>query len=307
MAAPERSLVARSSSHDRVVTYLPDNSLRNGYLSVLRDIAEELWSGRWLMLQLFKRDMFAFYKQSFLGVLWVFFVPIVTVGTFLFLKGSGVVSVGEIAAPYPVFAVTGIAVWQLFSEGVVAGASSLVAGGDMIARINFSKKSMVIASMGRTVVSFLIVLVLLVLILLVYATQGYHPPIGASLLLAPLALLPMLLFTVGMAFILALLNGVVRDIGNMLSMVLTFVMLLTPILYQRPVAGPGASTTSRVLATVTEYNPLYYLVVAPRELLLDGRLGEPRGFAIASAACVVLFCASLVGFHLTETRIAERI
>jgi lipopolysaccharide transport system permease protein len=298
---------ARRAIAERVVTYLPDNSLRRGYLSLFGDIVRELAENRYLTFQLFKRDVFAFYKQSLLGAFWIVFVPLITVGTFVLLRGSGVVEAGQIDAPYPVYAVIGVAIWQLFSAGLVAGANSLVLGGEMISRINFSKKALVIAAMGRTIVSFVVLLVLAVVLFAVYVSAGWAWSPSAALLLVPLSLLPTLLLTVGLSFYLALLNGVVRDIGTMLSMVVTFLMLLTPVLYERPRPGPDAGSMAHLLADITEYNPMYYLVAAPRELVLEGAVVDVRGFAAACVFSVVVFGVALVSFHLTETRIAERI
>jgi lipopolysaccharide transport system permease protein len=267
----------------------------------------ELRDNGYLTYQLFKRDVFAFYKQSLLGAFWIVFVPLITVATFVLLRGSGVVDAGRIDAPYPVFAVIGLGVWQLFSAGLVAGANSLVQGGEMISRINFSKKALVIASMGRTVVSFLVLVALALVMFGVYLSSGWAWGPSPALLLAPLALLPTLLLTLGLSFYLALLNGVVRDIGTMLSMVVTFLMLLTPVLYEKPNPDAGAARMARLLAEITRYNPMYYLVEAPRELVLQGRVADLRGFAFASAFSFVVFAVGLVSFHLTETRIAERI
>jgi lipopolysaccharide transport system permease protein len=292
---------------ERITTYLPDNTLRQGYRSLLRDIVVELVSSRWLIYQLFRRDIASFYKQSVLGVFWVFVVPLVTVGTFALLRGSGVVATGEVSTPYPIFAVLGIAVWQLFAQGIVAGANALVGGGDMISRINFSKKSLVIAAMGRTVVSFAVLLGLLVILFAVYAARGFTIPLHAGIALAPLSLVPLMLLTLGASFYLALLNGVIRDVGTMLSMLVTFLMLLTPVLYERPKLAPNAAELAVLLDRLTTYNPLYYLVEGPRQLVLTGHLPDARGFFIASAASFLLFFFSLVGFHVAETRIAERI
>ena len=296
-----------SAASQSVVTYLPDNSLRQGYVGLLKAIVDELVSARFLMLQLFKRDVVSLYKQSLLGALWIVFIPLVTVGTFVLLQGSGVVSVGRLDAPYPVYAVLGTAIWQLFAQGIVAGANSLVLGGDLVTRINFSKKALVIASLGRTVVSFVVLLALSAVVIGGYVLGGYawHPQLG--LMLLPLVLLPTLLLTLGVSFCLALLNGVVRDIGNLLPIAVTFFMLLTPVLYERPVLGPGAGLSARALGAVTDYNPLYYLVSAPRELVLRGSLGDFSGFCAASAVSVLVFVLGLIGFHLAETRIAERI
>jgi lipopolysaccharide transport system permease protein len=292
---------------ERITTYLPDNTLRQGYRSLLRDIVVELVSSRWLIYQLFRRDIASFYKQSVLGVFWVFVVPLVTVGTFALLRGSGVVATGEVSTPYPIFAVLGIAVWQLFAQGIVAGANALVGGGDMISRINFSKKSLVISAMGRTVVSFAVLLGLLVILFAVYAARGFTIPLHAGIALAPLSLVPLMLLTLGASFYLALLNGVIRDVGTMLSMLVTFLMLLTPVLYERPKLAPNAAELAILLDRLTTYNPLYYLVEGPRQLVLTGHLPDARGFFIASAASFLLFFFSLVGFHVAETRIAERI
>jgi lipopolysaccharide transport system permease protein len=298
---------SEAMNDDEVTTYLPDNSLRKGYASLVRDIVTELIDTRFLTYQLFKRDLAAFYKQSLLGGIWLIVVPLVTVGTFIILRGSGVVAVGRIDAPYPVFAVLGLAVWQLFAQGLVSGAGSLVQGGDMVSRINFSKKSLVIGSMGRALVSFLVLLALAVVLLIAYGLGAwrFHPT--PALALVPLALLPTALLTLGLSFYMALLNGVMRDVANALSMLVTFLMLLTPVLYEKPVLDASSGPMARALAAVTDHNPLYYLVAAPRELVLLGTVTDVRGFLLSSAVSVAVFIVALVSFHLAETRIAERI
>jgi len=45
----------------------------------------------------------------------------------------------------------------------------------------------------------------------------------------------------------------------------------------------------------------------PRELILRGTISELKGFIISSILSVIVFVACLLVFHLTETRVAERI
>jgi lipopolysaccharide transport system permease protein len=279
---------------ETITTYEPDNSLKKGYLAIFSEILDELKKNRWLTYQLFRRDFFAIYKQSFLGIFWAFIIPLVSVGTFIMLNQSGVFTIGDINVPYPIYAILGMAFWQLFSTGLVASSNSLVAAGSMITKINFSKKSLVIASTGQSIVSFLIQFVL-VGILFVY----YWIAPSIAILLIPITIIPIMLLTLGLGFILSLLNGIVRDIGNMLSVLMTFLLFLTPVLYAKPTTG--------ILATVTNYNPLYYLVSVPRELILMGTISEWKGFLIASILSVIVFMVCVVVFHLTETRVAERI
>ena len=274
--------------------YLPDNSIRKGYGPIFGEIFRELAANRWLTYQLFKRDFFALYKQSFIGMLWVFIIPIFSVSTFVVLKRSGIFSIGLIDAPYPIFAILGIAYWQLFSSGLIASTNSLSEAGAMIKIISFSKKSLVISAVGRAVVSFLIQFFLVGILFLWFRWMP-----TPWILVAPFMALPLLILTLGLGFILSLLNAVMRDIGNALSMLMTFLMFLTPVLYSRPTSG--------TLAEITRFNPMYYLISAPRDLILTGRVLELKGYLFSVLFSAVLFIVCLVIFHLTETKITERV
>ncbi|MBZ0156703.1 MAG: ABC transporter permease [Alphaproteobacteria bacterium] len=279
---------------ETITTYEPDNSLRRGYLSVFGEILAEVRQNRWLMYQLFKRDFLALYKQSLLGILWAFILPLASMALFMLLNRSGIFLIGDTGTPYPIYAVLGLSFWQLFSAGIVASSNALVKAGSMIIQINFSRKSLVLASSGQAAVSFLIQFIL---VLLLFAWYGIMP--SAGILAVPLVVVPIVLLTLGMGFIFALLNGIFRDVGTVLSMMVTFLMFLTPVLYMKPKHG--------VLLQVTKYNPLYYLVSGARDLVLTGTIAEQDGFFLSVLLSVAVFLAGLVVFHLTETRIAERI
>lgn len=281
-------------NHLEIKTYEPDNAIKQGYFSTLKAIFLELKQNRFLISQLFKRDFLAIYKQSFVGVLWAVIIPLVSVGTFILLNRSGIFNLGEINVPYPIFAVLGMAIWQLFAAGLIAGSNSLVKAGSMIVKINFSKKSLVFASIGQSIISFLIQFSLAGILFLYY---GYSP--SAAILLFPVLILPILLLTLGFSFILSILNGIMRDIANIISIFMTFFMFLTPVLYPKPATG--------ILAQITKYNPLFYLVSLPRDLILTGHSTEWQGFWISLIISFFVFMFCLFVFHLTETRVAERI
>lgn len=278
----------------KITTYEPDNVLKHGYLHIFREIFSEIIRNRWLMFQLFKRDLFALYKQSFIGVLWALIIPLISVGTFILLNRSGIFSIGQLQIPYPIFAVLGMAFWQMFSAGLIASSNSLVKAGAMIVKINFSKKSLVLASLGISLVSFIIQL------LLVFILFGYYKTSPTLyILLIPILILPMFFLTVGLGFILSILNGIMRDVGNAISILMTFLLFLTPVLYVKPQQG--------ILADVSNYNPLYYLVAFPRDLILNGHSSELTGYLISCGTAVVILIACLFIFHIAETRVTERI
>lgn len=280
--------------HETVTIYEPDDSLRKGYLAIFPDIYRELRDNRWLVRQLAKRDLLAAYKQSFIGILWAVIIPLVSVGTFIALNRSGVFSLGETDVPYAIYAVLGMCLWQLFAMGLIACSNSLVNAGAMIVKINFSKKSLVVASMGQSLVSFAVQLVILGILFAVYAETP-----RAEILLTSLFAIPVIMFSLGLGLIFSLLNGISRDVGNAIAVLVTFLLFLTPVLYPLPAEGG--------LAAVSRYNPLYYLVAIPRDFILTGSAVGWTGYAISAAVALAVLIVCTVAFHLTETRVAERI
>jgi lipopolysaccharide transport system permease protein len=261
---------------------------------MFKEIIDEIKKNRWLIYQFFRRDFFTTYGQSIFGILWAFIIPIISVGTFAVLSASGLLVPGNIRVPYLIYAMLGLAFWQLFATGIVASTTSLVKAGSMIVKINFSKKALVISSMGQTLVTFLIQLALA---LIFFAFYRIVP--NVAILLIPILIIPIVLITLGLGLILSVLNAVIRDLGNLIPILVTFLLFLTPILYVKPTKG--------ILAQISMYNPLYYLVSVPRDLALTGITTAWIGFLVSSILSVIIFVACLLAFHLTETRVAERI
>ncbi|MFC2004457.1 ABC transporter permease [Chloroflexota bacterium] len=279
---------------EKAIIYIPDKSIKQGYLPLFKEMVREVINSRWLTWQLFRRNFNALYRQSLLGVFWALIIPLISVGTFIFLNASGIFNIGDIPVPYPLFAVAGIALWQVFSMGLTLSANSLVTASTMITKINFPREPLIIAGVAQGIVPSLIQIG--VVFVLFAAYQIVPPP---TVLLAPLALIPLLFLTLGLGFILSLINGVLRDVGNSLSILVTFLMFLTPVLYAKPASG--------IAAVASQYNPLYYLVSVPRDLLIFGGTVEWQGYMYSTLFSFAVFFICWLAFHLTETRIAERI
>lgn len=275
-------------------TYEPDNCLKKGYFFIFKEIISEVADNKWLIYQLFKRDFSSMYRESFFGVLWIIFIPLLSITGFFLLGKSNIINIGELPVSFTLYAVSGLAVWQLFSVGLVAGTNSLVRAGSMVVKINFSKKSLVISAYAQALFPFL-VLFLVSLILL--GANGVR--LAPFVLLFPILLIPVILFTLGLGFLFALVNGILRDVGNAVSVLVTFLMLLTPLLYTAPSSG--------AFVLFTKYNPLFYMITVPRDMLLTGSINHIFGFCISAVLALVVFVFSIAVFHLTESRIAERI
>lgn len=278
----------------QVVTYEPDNSIKKGLFLIITEIFSEINQNKWLTYQLFKRDFSTIYKQTLIGILWIFVMPIINVFIFILLSHSGIFNYGKIGVPYPLYALLGMSFWQLFSSGVINASGALTAVGDMITRINFSKKSLVIATIGKPIISFFIQLILIVVLFIVYKIAP-----SKGIVLVPFVIIPIIFLTMGLGFIISLLNAIIKDTGTLLSVSMTLLMYVTPVLYAKPEVG--------ILSQITKYNPMYYMLSAGRDLILYGKIVDIGGFLLSSIISFLILAISLIFFHLTEARVTERI
>jgi len=283
--------MGRPMNKNNIQIYEPNKQLKLGFM-IWSQMFEEFWESRELIWRLFIRDLTAKYKQSLLGYIWIMIMPFIAIGTFMYLNKAGILVIGETELPYPLFALIGFSVFQLFSTGINSGCQSLVSAGDMIAKINFPREVLVFSSIAYALFEFLIKLFLIVILFIVYK---FVPSWG--ILLLPFSLLPILILTLGLSLILSLINGILRDTANVVALLSTFLMFLTPVFY--PLREQPFS--------FVHFNPLAPLINAPRDLIAYGYIKEPTAFYIASAFSIIVFLISWRIFHLVETKIPERI
>lgn len=278
----------------KTIIYQPDNQLKMGFLAIWKEMVEELICSRELVWRLFLRDFQAKYKQSLLGVAWAVIEPLITLGVFVFLNRSGIMEIETGNVPYPVFALIGLTIWVVFSKGLTTCTNSIVAAGSMVVKINFPKKSLVIAAMGQAIVELLVRVVLTVAVFVIF---GFTPSKMAVLL--PILILPVFFLTLGLGFFLSLMAGLFRDVISLVTLLTTYMMFLMPVAYPSPKSG--------ILAVINQWNPLNHLIVGCREVVLYGSISNLSGYMYSAVFCMLVFFVSWRFFHLVETKIPERI
>lgn len=274
--------------------YEPDAQIKKGWFYLWQEMAQELFSSRQLIWRLFLRDFLAKYKQAVLGILWAIIMPIMMVGIFVFLNRAGILNIGETNVPYPVFALLGISIWQLFATGLTAASNSVIGAGGMVVKINFAKEALVLASFAQAVFEFLVRLVLIAAVFMFYKTTPCWQAI-----FFPFILIPIILLTLGLGFIFSLLSAIMRDIPNIVSLLTTFLLFATPVLYPVPASG--------LFAGLARWNPLAILVSQARDIVITGHFSQPQQYLLACIFSVIIFILCWRVFHLVEPRIAERV
>lgn len=276
------------------VEYRPQGYVGQG-VAGWRAMVQELIASRELTWRLFLRDFSARYRQSVLGYIWAFLPVLLTTFIFSWLNRSKVLPIAETSLPYPVFVLLGMTVWQLFASGLASATQCLVSAAALITKINFPRETLVLAAFGQSIFEFLLRMVLIVGALLIFKVTP-----AWTIVLFPFAMIPLCLFTLGLGFFFSLVNGVLRDAGQMVTFLLTFWMFLTP-----GIVYPAPSNSGQSLINVL--NPVSPFVIAAQDLVTVGRLTQPGNYLIGTAISVVVFLFGWRLFHLTEPRIVERV
>ncbi len=97
---------------------------------------KELWKYRELFYFFTWRDVKVKYKQAALGILWAILQPLIMMLMFTLIF-SKALNVGSDGIPYPVFAISGLLIWNIFSSGLLNSANSMITNANIIKKIYF--------------------------------------------------------------------------------------------------------------------------------------------------------------------------
>jgi lipopolysaccharide transport system permease protein len=178
-----------------------------------------------LLRTLIRRELRARYKGSGLGLVWSLIYPLAMMGVYTLVFSTLWHVTGNIPH-YPLFVLSGLAVWGFFQAGVQQGTSSLVANGDLIKKVWFPRELIPASVVLAQLLTIVIILAILVPIDLIVEPANA----GTFLLVIPI-LLALLCLVLGFAWIFSVANVFFRDIEHLLAVILLPWFFLTPVLY----------------------------------------------------------------------------
>lgn len=275
-----------------VTVYTPDSSLANP-LTMVRDMLRDVIAGRELAWRLAVRDIRAQYRQAFLGILWAFILPLANTVTWIFLSRAGIVSVGETALPYPVYVFTGTMLWSILMDAMNAPLEQTNAARGMLAKLNFPREALLVSGIYQTLFNAGIKIALLIgaLILL-----GINP--GWNLLLFPLGIVSLILVGTAIGLLITPVGTLYTDVGRGLSLLMQFLMYLSPVVFPMPKDGWAA--------TLFKINPLTPLIVTARDWLTGGQPEFLGYFLAVNFAALALLLLVWVAYRLAMPILIER-
>lgn len=217
----------------------------------------ELKGNRALIFNLAKNDFKTRFAGSYLGVVWAFIQPIITVLVYWFVFQVGLRSgdVGDF--PFVLWLIAGLVPWFFFQEALSFGTNALIEYQYLVKKIVFKISTLPVVK----VLSALYVHIFFILFtLILYSCYGYFP----DLYTLQIVYYTFCTFIFVLAFTYITCSVVVffRDVIQIISIVLQIGVWMTPIMWQISILPKG-------LVWIFKLNPMYYIVAGYRDALIN--------------------------------------
>jgi ABC-2 type transport system permease protein len=218
--APEEARRARNPRDARVV---------RARLTA-RERFSRILASRELLVGMARNDLKIKYKNSVLGFAWSLLNPLLYLVVFYIafekILGSGIPS-------FPIYLLSGLLVWNLFSTGLSAATGSVVANSGLVKKVSFPREILPLAAIGSTLIHFFLQSLVLFVVLAIVrwnVAWAYVP-------LLPVALGALLLLTASLGILFSAVNVYLRDMSHFLELALLAWFWITPIVYAFELVG----------------------------------------------------------------------
>lgn len=247
---------------------------------------QDLYNYRFMVASLVRRDIRGRYKGSVLGILWNFIIPITQMLIYTIVFSQ---LFNDSVDNFAVFLITAMVPWILFNESLSAGSGSIIDNNDMLKKIYFPRCVLPVSIVLSKTINFLITLLIVELI----ATIMGYPPTATALMFVPFYTALLLAFVIGITLILSAIDAYFRDIQYIVTVMLTAMYWITPIVYERSQMDFG------LLQIALSLNPMTYFAEAFRSALYYG---------CAPGFDIMIACISLaVGFLIVGVLVFYRL
>jgi lipopolysaccharide transport system permease protein len=259
----------------------------------------ELWKFRELLYFYAWRDIKVKYKQTILGVLWAILQPILLTVIFIFFF-SKALNISTAQIPPPLFYLSGLLIWNLFSSGLSGATNSIVSNAAIIKKIYFPRLIIPFSSIVVSLFDFLMAFVVLIFVAGWYKINGSSFPFFELMLRYIPALIITLLASVGLGSLLSAYNVLYRDFRYIIPFFIQLLLFITPVIY--PVEIFNNPLFEKLLAI----NPLTGAIHIVRTCFLNDPISWPIVW-ISSISSLLFFTLGLLIFKKIEPRISDMV
>lgn len=262
-------------------------------------LISSLLKNRALILQMARREVVGRYRGSVLGLAWSFFHPVfmLVVYTFVFseifgMRWGGAQAAGD-KVQFALMLFVGMIVFGLFSEVLNRAPTIILNNVNYVKKVVFPLEILPAIALATAVFHAAVSVMVLMA-----AFAAVHSQLPWTVMLFPLVLLPLVILTLGLSWMLASLGVFVRDIGQTIGIAMSVLMFLSPVFY--PISAVPERFRAYILA-----NPLTFIIEQAREVLVLGRVPDWRGLAIYSLVSLCVAWGGYAWFQKTRKGFAD--
>jgi lipopolysaccharide transport system permease protein len=250
-----------------------------------------------LIRSMARRDILARYRGSFGDVFWTILNPLLLMATYFFVFGIVLQSrfgADQSRTGFALYFLAGMLPWLAFSEPVGRAAYVILEHRNFVKKLVFPLDTLPVNQVVSGLVTELFGAGVFITGLLII-----RHAVPAAVLWLPVLLIPQLLFTLGICWFLAALGVYMRDLGQIMALVLTMWFFITPICYQE------STNLSPAISAVMRQNPLYVLVRGYRAVFLEGHAPEFLPLVKLWVIALALFFLGHVWFYRLRKSFAD--
>jgi len=253
---------------------------------------------RYLIFQMIQREVLQRYRGSFMGFLWTFLHPVLMLLVYMFVFGIvmrmkwGVEGRDDVEFGVVMFA--GLLIHGLLAEVLVRSASLITSNPQYVKKVVFPLPILSVISVGSALFHLLTGLVILFAIALVTGTALHW-----TVLYTPLVILPFLVLMLGVSWLLSALCVFVRDLAQVMGVLVTMFLFLAPILY------PLTAVPAKLQTLMLWLNPLTVIVEQLRAVALFGQAPNWLHLGIYTAVASLVMLIGYWFFMRTHEAFAD--
>lgn len=250
------------------------------------DSANSIWRYRGFIIGSIRNEFTSKFSRSLFGTLWLIIHPLTQVAIYSLIFSNIIVAklpnVNQQGA-YALYLMAGTLAWSLFVDIIQRCLTLFLDQANLIKKMRFPKITLPIIAAGSAIVSNLF---LLASILTIFTISGNNP--HWELLWLPVLMMPMVMIASGLGLIAGILNVFLRDVGQVVPVVLQILFWLTPIVY--PI-----SVIPQEMQPYLRFNPMTFIVEGYQAVLVYGHPPDlrPLGFSLL-AGCLLLALGLLI-------------
>jgi lipopolysaccharide transport system permease protein len=263
-------------------------------------LLRSLVHNRQLISQMTKREVLGRYKGSVMGLLWSFLNPIFMLAVYTFVfsvvfkaRWGVVEGVEENKIQFAVVLFVGMIVHGLFAEVLNRAPTLITTNVNYVKKVIFPLEILPVISMGAALFHSVVSLMVLLTVFVIFNHYLHW-----TVIFIPLILLPLIIISLGFAWMLASLGVFLRDVGQTIGLVTTVLMFMAPVFF--PITAMPEQYRPIIMA-----NPLTFIIEQAREVLIWGHLPDWIGIGIYTLVATFIAWLGFIWFQKTRKGFAD--